>query len=85
MSITNTNEVTPADAGLEYADQDYTEQDYCDCEHPIETSMPPVYCAQCNRYINPSRLTANGDGSYSIKLAQLTSPQPGDGDGDAKG
>jgi hypothetical protein len=68
MNITNTNEVTPADAGLEYADPNYTEQDYCDCEDCIETSMPPVYCVRCHRYINPSRLVANGDGSYRLKL-----------------
>lgn len=43
----------------------------CDCEHPVETSMPPAYCLNCNRYIDPSRLTANGDGSYSLKPTQL--------------
>lgn len=56
-----TNEVTPADAGLEYADPDY-----CECEAPTETSTAPVMCLDCRRYVDPSRLERSADGSYRI-------------------
>jgi hypothetical protein len=68
MYITNTNEVSIYDAGPEYADPNYTDPEYCECEFPTETSTAPVMCLNCRHYIDPSRLIANGDGSYRIAI-----------------
>jgi hypothetical protein len=32
--------------------------------------MPPVYCLNCGRYVDPAELVRNDDGSYSRLTAR---------------